>query len=113
MRPVSLPRMSFAAAAATLLLAGTALAKLPPQSEEAKAKAEEAKAKAAWNTKMTAYETCKAEDRAVANYAANAKKAGKEVKPSAATPACTEPGPFAYTPPAAAPASAASAAPKS
>jgi hypothetical protein len=113
MRPVSLPRMSLLAAAATLLLAGAALAKLPPLSEDAKAKAEEAKAKAAWSTKVAAYETCKAEDRAVANYAAAAKKAGKDVKPSAATPPCTDPGPFAYTPPAAAPASAASAAQKS
>lgn len=113
MRPVSPPRMSLLAAAATLLLAGAALAKLPPLSEEAQAKADEAKAKAAWSTKVTTYETCKAEDRAIANYAANAKKAGKEVKPSATTPPCTDPGPFAYTPPAAAPASAASAAPKS
>jgi hypothetical protein len=106
--------MSLLSAAATLLLAGAALAKLPPLSEEAKAKAEEAKAKAAWSTKMAAYETCKAEDRAVANYAANAKKAGKDVKPSATTPPCTDPGRFADTPPAAAaPASAAAAAPKS
>jgi hypothetical protein len=63
--------------AAALLIAGSALAKLPPPSDEAKAKAEEAKAKAAWSTKVTAFETCKAEDRAVANYKANMKgKAG-------------------------------------
>jgi len=113
MRPVPPPRLSLLAAAATLLLAGAAFAKLPPPSAEAQAKAEEAKTKAAWSSKVTAYETCKAEDRAVANYAANAKKAGKDVKPSAATPPCTDPGPFAATPPAAAPASAASAAQKS
>lgn len=110
MRRDSLFRMPLLSAAATLLLAGAALAKLPPLSEEAKAKAEETKAKAAWSTKVAAYETCKAEDRAVANYAANAKKAGKEVKPGASTPPCTDPGPFAYTPPAAAPAAPASAA---
>ena len=111
MRPVSLPRMSLLAAAATLLLAGAALAKLPPLSEEAKAKAEEAKVKAAWSTKVAAYETCKAEDRAIANYLAVAKKAGRDTKPpSAPTPACTDPGPFVATPPAAAPAPAASAA---
>ena len=84
-----------------VLLAGAALAKLPPPTEEAKAKAAEAAAKAAWSAKVAAYETCKAEDRAVARYQADAKKAGKEAKPGAA-PACTDPGPFAYTPPAAA-----------
>jgi hypothetical protein len=40
-----------------------------------------------------------------------AKKAGRDTKPpSAPTPACADPGPFVATPPAAAPAPAASAA---
>jgi hypothetical protein len=107
MRPASPLRPTLLAAA--LLIAGSALAKLPPPSDEAKAKAEEAKAKAAWSTKVTAFETCKAEDRAVANYAAAAKKAGKEVKASAPTPACSDPGPFSDAPAASGPAPAASA----
>ena len=41
---------------------------------------------------------CKAMDRVAATYAGEAKKAGKDVKPTA-TPACADPGPFAYTPP--------------
>ena len=85
------------------LLAGVALAKLPPPTEEAKAKAAEAAAKGAWSAKVAAYETCKAEDRAVARYQADAKKAGREAKTqSIATPPCTDPGPFSATPPASA-----------
>ena len=106
MRPASLSRPALCAAA--LLLAGAAAAKLPALSDEAKAKAAEAAAKAAWSDKVAAFQTCKAMDKAVSHYEADAKKAGKEAKPGA-TPACTDPGPFAYTPPAAASAPAASA----
>ena len=84
-------------------LGGAAVAKIPaPPQDEA------AKSKAAWSDKVAAFQTCKAMDKAVAHYEADAKKAGKEAKPGAA-PACTDPGPFAYTPPAAASAPAASA----
>lgn len=89
--------------AATATVAGMALAKLPPLSEEAKAKAAETAAKTAWTTKVADYQLCKAGDRVAAAYHAEAKKAGKETEP-VATPPCTDPGPFAYTP--AAPASA-------
>jgi hypothetical protein len=81
--------------AGALLFAGVAAAKLPPPGDDAKAKADEAKAKAAWSDKVAAYKTCMAENRVVARYEAEAKKAGKEVKPSASTPPCTDPGPFA------------------
>jgi hypothetical protein len=40
-------------------------------------------------------------DRVAAVYLADAKKAGKDVKPTA-TPACADPGPFVYPPPTAA-----------
>jgi hypothetical protein len=90
---------SLLAAAVTLLAAGAALAKLPPLSDEAKAKAEEAKAKAAWSDKVAAYQLCKASDRVAARTLAEAKKAGKPVGEAVATPACADPGPFAYTPP--------------
>jgi hypothetical protein len=79
----------------TFVGAAAALAKLPPPSDEAKAKAAEAKAKADWTTKVAAYKTCQAENRAVQNYEAEAKKAGREVKKGPETPPCTDPGPFA------------------
>jgi hypothetical protein len=79
------------------LCTGAALAKLPPLSDEAKAKADEAKAKAAHSDKVAAYKLCQSMDKVVAGYLAEAKKAGKDVKP-VATPPCAEPGPFAYTP---------------
>ncbi len=92
------------------LLAGSALAKLPPLSDEAKAKAAETAAKNAWNDKVAAFQLCKSMDRVAAGYYAGAKKAGKETKPATATPPCTDPGPFVYPPPATAAAPAAPAA---
>jgi hypothetical protein len=76
----------------------TALAKLPPLSDEAKAKAAEAAAKTAHGDKVAAYKLCQSMDKVAATYLAEAKKAGKDLKP-VATPACADPGPFAYTPP--------------
>lgn len=75
-----------------------ALAKLPALSDEAKAKAAEASAKSAYGDKVAAYKLCQSMDKVAAIYLADAKKAGKDVKP-VATPPCTDPGPFAYTPP--------------
>ncbi len=99
---------------ATLLLlaaAGTAVAKLPPPSDEAKAKAAEAAAKTAHAGKVDNYKLCLAMDKVAASYQANAKKAGKAAPAPTETPACADPGPFVYTPPeaASAPAAAASA----
>jgi hypothetical protein len=74
-----------------------ALAKLPPVSDEAKAKAAEAAAKAAWGDKVAGFKLCKVMDHVAAVYLADAKKAGKDVKP-VATPACADPGPFANPP---------------
>lgn len=108
---------AFIPALALSLAAGAALAKLPPLSDEAKAKAEEAKAKAAWGDKVAAYQLCKANDRVAARTLAEQKKAGKPVGEVVATPACADPGPFVYTPPEvaaaapAAPATTAAAAP--
>jgi len=105
-----------AAWAATLWLGVAALsaapawAKLPPPSDEAKAKAAEAAAKTAWSGKVDAYALCKSMDVVAARYHADAKKAGKEVKPPVATPPCADPGPFVYTPAVATPATAAPAA---
>ncbi len=94
---------------AALLLAAGAQAKLPAPSDEAKAKAAEAAAKTAWSGKVDAYKLCVAQDKLAASYRAGAKKAGKDVGATTDTPACADPGPFVYTPPA--PASAPAAAP--
>ncbi|NML14041.1 hypothetical protein [Azohydromonas caseinilytica] len=98
--------------AAVALLGGTAFAKLPPLSDEAKAKAEEAKAKTAWSDKVAAYQLCKASDRVAARTLVEQKKAGKPVGEVVATPPCADPGPFVYPPPetAAAPAAPTTAA---
>jgi hypothetical protein len=93
---------SIAASLLLALLAGAAWPKLPPPSEEAKAKAEEAKARAAHADKVAAYQLCQAMDRVAADYFAAAKRAGRTVPPPTPTPACVDPGPFIAPPPAAA-----------
>lgn len=81
-----------------LAAAGAASAKLPPPSDEAKAKAAEAAAKAAHGGKVAAYLLCKSQDRVAARYAADAASAGKTVQPTE-VPACVDPGPFGAAPP--------------
>lgn len=103
--PTLLPGLLLALAAAG------ASAKLPPPSDEAKAKAAEAAAKTAHAGKVDAYKLCLAMDRVAAGYQAAAKKAGKPASAPLDTPACADPGPFVYTPPGAASAPAAVAAP--
>ncbi len=90
-----------------VLLAGAPLlasAKLPPPNPtpEAKAKAAEATAKTAWTGKVDAYKLCMAQDKVVNKYRASASAAGKQAPAAIATPACADPGPFAYVPPEAA-----------
>jgi hypothetical protein len=85
-------------------VATAAAAKLPPLSDEAKAKAAEAAAKAAHNGKVEAYLLCRSMERVAARYQSEAAKAGKAVNKPTETPACADPGPFA--PAAAAPAAA-------
>ena len=88
--------------------AATAVAKMPPLSDEAKAKAAEAAAKTAHGNKVADFQLCRSMERVAARYAAEATKAGKTVKPTE-TPACGDPG--AFTPPGATPAAAPAAAP--
>ena len=78
---------------ATLLLglSASAFAKLPPPSDEAKAKAAEAAAKTAHAGKVDAYLLCKSIDR-VAAHVQKTNKA-KMGKPEA-TAACVDPGPY-------------------
>jgi hypothetical protein len=82
------------------------LAKLPAPSPEAKAKADEAAAKTAWTGKVGNYQLCKSQDQVADKYRSASRKAGKELGDAVATPACADPGPFVYTPPAAASAAA-------
>lgn len=100
---------TIAIAAAVGLVAGTAVAKLPAPSDEAKAKAAEAAAKAAHGNKVAGYQLCKSMDRAAELYMKEQKAKGKEVKPTETKP-CVDPGPFqAAAAPAPAPAPAAAA----
>jgi hypothetical protein len=85
-----------------------AAAKLPPLSEEAKAKAAEAAAKTAHGNKVADFQLCKSREKVAAHYY---KTNGKGKAAPTATPACVDPG--AYKPaettaaaPAAAPAGA-------
>jgi hypothetical protein len=95
-------------AAPLLVCVGAAFAKLPPLGDDAKAKAAEAAAKTAHGDKVAAFKLCQSMERVATKYVAEAKKAGKDVKPTD-TPACADPGPFVYVPPAASPAAGASA----
>lgn len=90
--------IAMAGLGAALLLAGSAWAKLPAPSEEAKAKAAETAAKNAWNGKVEGFKLCKAQNAAAEAYYAQAKKEGREVQPPVDTTACADPGPFVYTP---------------
>ena len=94
-------------------VAGVASAKLPPLSDDAKAKAAEAAAKTAHAGKVDNYKLCQSMERVAAKYMADAKKAGKDVTPATATAPCADPGAFVYPPPVAgaAPATAPAAAP--
>lgn len=88
-------------------LAGAAVAKLPPLSPEAQAKADEAKQKTAWSDKVAAYQLCQAQDRVAAAYrkakgdqpkaqtaAAPADAAAAPAAAAPAIPPCQDPGPY-------------------
>ena len=98
-------------AAAVLSTAVQAKLPVPPQTDEAKAKAAEAAAKTAHGNKVEAFKLCKSMDKAAAHYFKTSAAAKKDVKPAVATPACADPGAFvAAAPSAAAPTAAAAAA---
>ncbi|WP_028103747.1 hypothetical protein [Pseudoduganella violaceinigra] len=73
------------------MAAMAAQAKLPAPTEEQKAAAAAAKDKQAWTDKVSAYKLCLAQDRVAAYYI---KSKGGGGKPSAALPACSDPGPY-------------------
>ncbi|MGH8751217.1 MAG: hypothetical protein ACREUV_05885 [Burkholderiales bacterium] len=78
-----------------LAFLGSAYAKLPPLSEEAKVKAAETKAKADHGDKVGAYKLCLTQNRVAEGYLK-----AKGGKPQ--LPACQDPGPFGAPAPAAA-----------
>ena len=92
MRPVHMPLTIACLAAAAL--SWPADAKLPPLSDEAKAKAAETAAKTQWTDKVGAYQLCRSQDRTAEHYKKTAQAAGKPVAAPVETPSCTDPGPF-------------------
>ena len=92
-------RLAFAVLMTALAL--PAIAKLPPPSEEAKAKAAAAALKTAWSDKVAGFQLCRAMDKAVVAYQGASKRDGKEPATPMATPPCADPG--AYVPPVATP----------
>lgn len=87
--------MRLAIALIAAIFATPVCAKLPPPTDEDKAKAAEAAAKAAWNDKLGLYQLCAAMDRTADAYRKSIKAAGKPVPVPVATPPCVDPGPYA------------------
>lgn len=78
-------------------LTAPALAKLPPPSDEVKAKAADIAAKTAWSDKVGGYQLCQAMNRVAEHYRSAAKSTGQEAPTAVDTPPCADPG--AYAPP--------------
>ena len=89
--------ITLATVAAAGLASGLAFAKLPPLSDEAKAKAAETASKAAWTDKVAAYKLCQSMDHVAVAYRAHAAAAGKAASSPEAAPPCTDPGPYVST----------------
>ena len=94
-----------------VVAAAAVQAKLPPPSDEAKAKAAEAAAKTAHAGKVDAYKLCLSMDRVAKSYLEQAKKEGKATNAPTATAPCADPGAFVYPPPVVASGTAPGAAP--
>ena len=86
--------MRLAAALIAATFAASVFAKLPPPTDEDKAKAAEAAAKAAWTEKVGLYQLCLAMDRTAAAYRKSLKAAGKDVPVPVPTAPCADPGSY-------------------
>jgi hypothetical protein len=79
-------------------LATAVFAKLPPPTDDDKAKATEASAKAAWADKVALYQLCVAQDRIALAYrkstSKSTKEAGKTAPAPMATTLCSDPGAY-------------------
>lgn len=76
------------------LLAGLAVAKLPPPSAEATALSAETARKASWADKVGLYQLCQSMDRTAEAYRRTLSGEGKAPPPPMATAACADPGPY-------------------
>lgn len=83
-----------------LALAGAVWAKLPPPTEEQKAKAAETKAKADEAAKKAGEQLTAVQDQVAARYIAEQKAKGKEVKPTPVVAVAPPPAAAATAPPA-------------
>ena len=79
---------------------GTAQAKLPAPSDEAKAASAAAADKAGWANKLGAFKLCQSQDQVAARTLAQARAAGKPTGTPVAMPACADPGPYVASDPA-------------
>ena len=86
--------MRLVIAALVCFLPTLVFSKLPPPTEEAKAKAAEANAKTAWSDKVGLYKLCISMDQTAAAYRKSAKATGKPVPAPVPTPPCTDPSSF-------------------
>jgi len=77
------------------LVAGTALATLPPAPAEATARLAEAKAKNDWDDKVGAYKLCLSQDRVAEAYRKDMKSSGRTPSPAGTATPCVDPGPYA------------------
>ncbi len=102
----------FALILALTVASAGAWAKLPPPSEEAKAKAEEAKAKAAETAKLEAEQLANAQNRVAEAFIKQQKAKGITVKPTPIAPPAPPAAAVPAAPVAAAPAAPAPAAQK-
>jgi hypothetical protein len=87
MKKISIACLAVAAAAA---FSANAFAKLPPLSDEAKAKADETKNKSMWTDKVAAFQLCETQNRIAARYLQEKHKP----KPAIEVPPCQNPGPY-------------------
>lgn len=92
--------MRVAPALFAAMFATSVCAKLPPPTDEAKAKAAETSAKTAWSDKVGLYQLCLSQDRTADAYRKSAKAGGKAVPVAAATAPCANPGPYVALDPA-------------
>ncbi len=83
-----------AASVIATTLATAVFAKLPPPTDDDKAKTAEASAKAAWADKVALFQLCVAQDRVVDAYRKSARAAGKVVPTPVATSLCSHPGAY-------------------
>ena len=85
--------LALALVSIALVPSTSALAKLPPPTDEARAIQVAASAKAAWGAKVAAFQLCQVQDRLAKRFGAPAGSTPAGTAP-AAQPGCTDPGPF-------------------